>query len=60
MTDKTKLHPDNCPSCNGMGVTPETSPVVRVGETDGKRTYKTEEIGSGCPNCYGTGRIVRR
>jgi RecJ-like exonuclease len=56
--DRTKRHPDNCPSCDGLGTTPDTEPTIKVVTVDGARAYKTEAKGSGCETCHGTGRVT--
>ncbi len=41
-------HANECQECQGRGYTRATAPEMRNGET--------VAIGSGCPECFGTGR----
>lgn len=43
----------HCPSCRGYGYTQETATEVRKG----RNGIYTHRMGSGCPECHGTGRI---
>lgn len=45
-------HEHECPTCNGQGYTRFTAPVLET--VDGKT--RTKLLGSGCPDCLGTGR----
>jgi DnaJ-class molecular chaperone len=42
-----------CKSCHGQGYTHQTAPVLAT--HDGKPVTKL--LGSGCPECLGTGRV---
>lgn len=63
----TRLHPDNCPGCNGFGTTRATETVtveraapLYVRFIDGKSrpiALRTIKQGSACPACHGTGRL---
>lgn len=45
---------DECSECSGRGYTDKTATSTRVLEG----TLRTMALGSGCPECLGTGRLT--
>jgi RecJ-like exonuclease len=54
---KRVKHPDECPACEGLGVTEDTAPERQRSRVDGKNVWRTVRQGSGCPRCMGVGRL---
>lgn len=50
----TKAHPDECPTCQGIGYRRQEGTEYEITE---KGNYRSLTPGSGCPRCGGTGRL---
>lgn len=50
--DYIPLRHDTCDECHGMGYTEKTAPEIRKDREGRPYTYR---LGSGCPECCGTG-----